>query len=81
MTGEKQYLLHSPLSTFLRLLAPVASDLPIGDVLKNHKGSYLELFTIMLFYLLDKDGNSSKIVAKFSVDHSPDGLTLTPPLL
>ena len=34
---------------FLRLLAPVASDLPNGDVFKNHIGSYLELFTTMLF--------------------------------
>ena len=26
---------HSPLSMFLRLFGPLASDLPIGDVLKN----------------------------------------------
>ena len=31
---------------FLCLLAPVASDLLIGDALKNHKGGYLEVFTI-----------------------------------
>ena len=33
------------LCLFLRLLGPVASHLLIGDVFKNHKGSYLELFT------------------------------------
>lgn len=26
---------HLPVSTFLRLLGPLASDLPIGDILKN----------------------------------------------
>ena len=69
---------HSPLSTFLRLHEPVTSDLPVGDVLKNHKGSYLELFTKMLFFLVDKDGNSSRFMAALSVSHSPDGVTVTP---
>ena len=45
-----QYLLSgadidSPLSKFLRLLGPMASDLPIGDVLKNAKA-------VILSYLL-----------------------------
>ena len=31
-----------------------------------------------LFFLLDKDGNSSRIVAALSVSHSPDGVTVTP---
>ena len=53
---------HSPHSVFLRLLAPVASELPIDSALKKNKGSYLELFTIMLFYLSDKAGNSGRIV-------------------
>ena len=36
---------HSPLSTFLRLRGPLASDLPIGDVLKKkHKGSDLVIY-------------------------------------
>ena len=30
---------------FLRLLGPLASDLLIDDVFKNHKGGYLESFT------------------------------------
>ena len=31
-----------------------------------------------LFFLSDKDGNSSRIVAALSVSHSPDGVTVTP---
>ena len=46
--------------------------------LESHKGSYLELFAIMLFFLADKDGKSSRIVAELSVSHSPDGVTITP---
>ena len=38
---------HAPVSTYLRLLAPMASDLPIGDVLKTT--SYLDLFTIIFY--------------------------------
>ena len=48
---------HAPLSKLLRLLAPMASDLRIGDVLNNNKGSHLDLFTVMLFFLADKDRN------------------------
>ena len=48
------------------------SDLPIGDVIQKHKGSYLELFTIMIFYLSDKDGNSRRIVTELGVSHFPD---------
>ena len=59
------------LSTFLRLLAPVASDLPIGDVFKRpRKGSYLDLCTIIVFFLADKEGNSRRIVAALSASHS-----------
>ena len=36
---------HSSLSVFLRLLGPLTSDLPIGDVLTHQKDSYLKLFT------------------------------------
>ena len=45
---------HSPLSMFFRLLAPVASYLPIGDVFRKPPR---QLFTITLFYLSDNDGN------------------------
>lgn len=40
--------IHSHLPTFIRLLTPMPYDLPNGDALK-HKGSYLDLFNIMLF--------------------------------
>ena len=33
-----------------------------------------------IFYLTDKDGNSSRIVAALNVSHSPDGATVNPPL-
>ena len=52
---------HSPLSTVLRLHAPKAIIYQLAMALKKHQGSYLELFTVMLFYMCDNDGNSSRI--------------------
>ena len=57
-----QYLLpggdtHPPLSTFFRLLAPVGSDLPIGEVLKNQQRQLFRLIYYNLF--LTEKGNNS----------------------
>ena len=39
------------------------------------------VFTIMLVFLVDKNGNSSRMVAALRMSHSPDGVTVTPPSL
>ena len=77
----KQYFLpgdylHSPLSKFNRLLAPVASDLPIGEVFNKT----MVLIYYYAFYLSDKVGNSDRIMTEVSVSHSP-GLYIHMPLL
>ena len=70
---------HAPLSMFIRLLVPMASDLPIGDVLNKHIGSYINLFTSFSSWRTQKETISELWPLSVRVTRSPDGVNVTPP--
>ena len=54
---------------FLCLFGPFAPDLPIGNLLKNRKCSYLELFTFSTYW------RKMVTVGKLSADHPLECIT------